>query len=125
LLLYYVKTSEGAMSEEVEDDKPGWPILTLWAKYEDIAMHFNDLILKLRTAALGGVAVLATLVSIFGKSDPGHFGITWEIAFLVFIALILFWLAIWVLDFAYYNLAKSAETNSEVPYSLKILEPRR
>lgn len=84
-------------------EEHGWPIRELWEKYEDITMHFNDLILKLRTAALAGVAALSTLVGIFAKSDPGHFGITWEIALCVFIGLSLFWIAIWILDFSYYN----------------------
>jgi hypothetical protein len=66
-------------------------------------MHFNDLIIKLRTSALAGVAALSTLVGVFAKSDPGHFGITWEIAFCVFLALAAFWVAIWILDFSYYN----------------------
>jgi hypothetical protein len=84
-------------------EEQGWPILKLWEKYEDITMHFNDLIIKLRTSALAGVAALSTLVGVFAKSDPGHFGITWEIAFCVFLALAAFWVAIWILDFSYYN----------------------
>ena len=93
-----------SMTETTEEtDEPGWPIYELWGKYEDVAMHFNDLIIKLRTAALAGVAALSTLVGVFAKSDAGHFGITWEIAFCVFLGLIAFWLAIWILDFAFYN----------------------
>jgi hypothetical protein len=40
---------------------------------------------------------------VFAKSDPGHFGYTWEIASCVFLALAAFWIAIWILDFSYYN----------------------
>lgn len=81
----------------------GWPIRELWEKYEEITMHFNDLIIRLRTQALAGVAALSTLVGIFAKADLGAFGYTWEIAGFVFAGLALFWIAIWVLDFAYYN----------------------
>jgi hypothetical protein len=84
-------------------DHEGWPIRELWEKYEEIAMHFNDLIIRLRTQALAGVAALSTLVGLFAKTDLGAFGYTWEIAGFVFAALTLFWIAIWVLDFAYYN----------------------
>jgi hypothetical protein len=30
-------------------DHEGWPIRELWEKYEEITMHFNDLIIRLRT----------------------------------------------------------------------------
>jgi hypothetical protein len=81
----------------------GWPIRELWEKYEDIAMHFNDLIMRLRTQALGAVAALSTLVGLFAKADLGPSGSTWEVAGLVFAGLAIFWAAIWVLDFCYYN----------------------
>jgi hypothetical protein len=78
----------------------GWSIKELWEKYEDIAMHFNDLLIRLRMQALGVVAALSTVVSIFSKSENQ---VTWEIASGVFFGLTLFWIAIWVLDFGYYN----------------------
>jgi hypothetical protein len=84
-------------------DHEGWPIRELWEKYEEITMHFNDLIIRLRAQALAGVAALSTLVGIFAKTDLGAFSYTWEIAGFVFVALALVWVAIWVLDFAYYN----------------------
>src|ERR1700676_1563476 len=84
-------------------DTEGWPIRKLWEKYEDITMHFNELIIKLRSQALAGVAALSTLVGIFAKTDLGHFSYTWEIAGFVFVALAIFWIAIWIMDFSYYN----------------------
>ena len=55
-------------------DHQGWPIRELWEKYEEITMHFNDLIIRLRTQALAGVAALSALVGIFAKADLGAFG---------------------------------------------------
>jgi hypothetical protein len=81
----------------------GFAIRELWEKYEEIAMHFNDLIIRLRTQALAGVAALSTLVGVFAKADLGPFSYSWEIAGFVFLGLILFWIAIWILDFTYYN----------------------
>lgn len=78
-------------------------VLELWAKYEDIAMHFNDLLIRLRVQALAGVAALATLVSIFTSVETRALRGTWEIASFVFGALCFYWLAIWVLDLLYYN----------------------
>jgi hypothetical protein len=34
--------------------------MELWGKYEDIAMHFNELLIRLRTQALGAVATIVT-----------------------------------------------------------------
>lgn len=86
--------------EQIPDE---WPLYQLWEKYEDVAMHFNDLLIKLRVQALGGVAALSTLVGIFTKTDVGNVRGSWEIATGVFGALCLFWIAIWVLDLLYYN----------------------
>src|SRR5437667_124517 len=74
----------------------------VWDKYEKIAMHFNDLIIKLRTQALAGVAALSTLVTLFAKSDVASSG-AWGIAAFIFGGLCLAWVAIWIIDFSYYN----------------------
>jgi hypothetical protein len=80
----------------------GWPLKEVWEKYEDIAMHFNDLLIRLSTQALAAVAAISTLVTIFGKTgaDPK---LSWELAALVFSLLSVFWIAIWIIDFCYYN----------------------
>src|SRR5690348_13253416 len=91
------KPAEGDDAKQVH----GFPIKDLWEKYEDITMHFNDLIIKLRTQALAAVAALSTIVGIFAKADLGEFTYGWEIAGYVFLALTSFWIAIWILDFTY------------------------
>src|SRR5665811_1811727 len=80
----------------------GWPLKDLWEKYEDIAMHFNDLLIRLRTQALAGVAAISTLVSIFARSGS-DLRISWEVAVGVLLFLCLFWIAIWIIEFCYYN----------------------
>jgi hypothetical protein len=55
----------------------------------------------LRTQALAAVAALTTIIGIFAKS--ANAGATWEIVAFTFAILIAFWIAIWVLDFWYYN----------------------
>lgn len=80
-----------------------WDIFAVWKEYEKITMHFNDLLIKLRTQALGGVAALATVVTIFAKLNISNTKESWEVAALVFGGLALFWIAIWLLDFQYYN----------------------
>lgn len=83
-------------------DKDGIPILDLWVKYEEIAMHFNDLIMKIRTQALAAVAAIAAIVAVIAReNDNGSF--SWELMALVFTFLLVFWPAIWILDFKYYN----------------------
>jgi hypothetical protein len=76
------------------------PIFDVWDKYENIAMHFNDLLIKLRTQSLGGVAAITSIVAIISKDSSGF---NWAIMSGVFFFLITFWVAIWILDFKYYN----------------------
>ena len=74
----------------------------LWSKYEDVAMHFNDLILRLRFQALAGVAGFATLVGVFGR-DIQDATLRAQVLSGVFALLVFFWVAIWLLDRCYYD----------------------
>lgn len=76
---------------------------SLWAKYEDIAMHFNDLLLRLRTQALAAIAAISTLVGVFTKTDPAGAHSDWFVATGIFVALALCWIAIACIDLLYYN----------------------
>lgn len=82
---------------------PEWEIYELWQKYEKVAMHFNDLIIRLRTQALAGVAALSALTGFFAKADFGALSHSWLIAGVVFGGLAFVWIAVWILDFGYYN----------------------
>lgn len=86
----------------VEETKP-IDVQSLWAKYEDIAMHFNNLLMKLRTHSLAVIAALSTAVGIFAKDGVDAFTLDWGAAEALFIAMALFWIAIATLDFGYYN----------------------
>lgn len=76
-------------------------LFEVWSKYEEVAMHFNDLLLKIRTQALGVIATLITIVGIFAKTSDVK--LTWEMSAGAFFFLGMFWIAIWVIDFKYYN----------------------
>ena len=95
-------TEDAGKGPSAQLEPEGWPLKDVWEKYEDIAMHFNDLIMRLRTQALAAVAAISVLASIFGKTgtDPK---LSWELAALVFSLLSVFWIAIWVIDVFYYN----------------------
>jgi hypothetical protein len=87
---------------KIEANEDGWPIYELWDKYEQIAMRFNDLLIRLRTQALAGVATLTTIIGIFAKSEAST-KTNWEMVAFALAVIIVFWLAVWVLDFTYYN----------------------
>lgn len=92
------------MSDESKSTEPtGWPIYETWQKYEDVAMHFNDLLIRLRTQALGAVAAISTLVGLFTKTATADTHGTWEIAAGMMGTLCVLWVALWVLDIMYYN----------------------
>jgi hypothetical protein len=73
-----------------------------WQEYEKIAMHFNDLLIRLRTQALGGVAAVAVLAAIIARGDISA-TLRWEVLVASFFMLLLFWFAIYSLDTFYYN----------------------
>jgi hypothetical protein len=75
----------------------------LWEKYEGIAMHFNDLLIRLRTQSLAGVAAVSAVVGIFSKEGISDLALDWHITRAILVALIGFWIAIWCLDIGYYN----------------------
>lgn len=78
--------------------------LDAWEKHEKIAMHFNDLILKLRIQALAALATLITVGGVLLKVIPSEDPIPWGIVTSLFAVFLAFWIAIWLLDFKYYNL---------------------
>lgn len=90
--------AEETSAVPVEKD---WLVKDLWEKYEQVAMHFNDLLIRLRIQALAGVAAISVVVGLFGK-DANN-GVSWELATVVFGLLIVLWIAIWVMDMLYYN----------------------
>ncbi len=76
----------------------------LWAKYEDVAIHFNDLIMRLRTHALTGIAGVVTVaglaINFSGKSAPVA---EWTMVLFAIGFLTIAWFALWILDVFYYN----------------------
>jgi len=66
-------------------------------------MHFNDLLLKIRTQSLAAVAAFATVGGVLLKDEGISHELRWGTLTAVFIALCVFWVAIWILDFTYYN----------------------
>lgn len=95
---------ENGMGAGINPDYSTTEEYVLWCKYEDVAMHFNDLIMRLRTQALGG---LTGVVAISGfamnfTSKPSS-ATEWTILFGTFLFFTVAWLALWVLDLGYYN----------------------
>ena len=96
------------------EKRSGWPIFEVWKEYEQIAMHFNDLLMKLRMQALAGVTAVSTFVGLFAETESNAEG--WGIAAFAFLILAAFWTAIWLIDSLYYNrlLLGAAKTLFEI-----------
>jgi hypothetical protein len=77
-------------------------IFEVWKEYEKIAMHFNDLLLRIRTGGLAAVTAVAGIASVVLKGDVQP-QFRWETLTAVLIVLSLLWIALWVLDYRYYN----------------------
>jgi len=79
-------------------------LLDVWHKHEGIAMHFNDLILRIRTQALGAIAAVVTVGGVLLRLTPPQEPYQhWGVVAAGFGLLLVFWIAIWLLDFMYYN----------------------
>lgn len=77
-------------------------LFSVWKEYEGVAMHFNDLLIRLRTQALGGVAALAALAAVIVRGDLAP-QLRWTVSVCAFVLLNLLWVAVWTLDMRYYN----------------------
>lgn len=75
----------------------------LWKEQERIAMHFNDLIMKVRIQALGALAAIITVGGVALKFISSEGPLPWGVISAALLVLIVLWCAIWVLDFLYYN----------------------
>jgi hypothetical protein len=74
----------------------------LWSKYEDVAMHFNELIMRWRLQAIGGLAGLLTLAGfVVGDADTLHVRYR---AMLIFSGMLSFgWIGVACIDLFYYR----------------------
>jgi len=91
-------TSDAAGSVMTSLRHPSFSILEVWKEYEKIAVHFNELIIRLRSQSLGVVAALATLVGVI-LHETGQGTARWNVMAAAFLCLI--WVTIWILDFCY------------------------
>lgn len=85
----------------------------VWQHYEQVAMHFNDLIIKLRIQSIGGIAALATVLGIVLKTTNGNNeGFNYGLAIVAILFLLFCWVAICVLDLRYYNRLLEGSVNA-------------
>jgi hypothetical protein len=79
-------------------------LLKLWMKYEEIAMHFNDLLIRLRTQTLGGAATIVTAAGFLtSRQSTPAVSEPWGAVAAVSILLLLAWVTIGIIDFYYYS----------------------
>lgn len=76
--------------------------LDLWKKYEDVAMHFNDLIMRWRLQAIGGLATLVTVAG-FVVGDAASLSVRYRAMFLLASMLAFVWIGVACIDLFYYR----------------------
>ena len=118
------------MNEGESSKNQSFDVQALWGKYEEIAMHFNDLLMRLRSQSLAGIAALSALIGIFTKEGMANVHLDWVIATALLFAMALFWVAIACLDLLYYNVlllgaveaikALEDQTKSDAPFTAGI-----
>ncbi len=87
----------------INEDEKRW--VDLWAKAEDVAMHFNGLIMGFRLKALGaftiGVGLIGTTLLTKEGAVPHRHNFMLAVIAMAFLAV--GWGAIWAIDFGYYS----------------------
>lgn len=77
-------------------------VIRVWSEYEKVAMHFNDLMMRWRLQAIGGMAALVTLAG-FVVGDA-HDVATRYRAMLILAGLLTFvWIGVALIDLRYYR----------------------
>lgn len=98
----------------------GVDVFEVWKEYENIAMHFNELIIQLRVRALAGVGVISALVGFMSKGNSTQ-DFSWGVFSAVMIFLLFAWVAIWFLDTHYYNRLLSGSIDAVLELEKKAL----
>lgn len=97
----HMETHEVEVLTPKKEAEKEWDIFEVWQKYEENAKHFNDLLMRLRLQALAGFAAVTVLLGYLANTDGRE--VNHHIAGLGFLALTVLWIAVWILDFGYYN----------------------
>jgi hypothetical protein len=74
-----------------------------WLEYEKIAMHFNDLLIRFRLQAVGGIAAVGAVAGVM-VSDKGSAESRYQVAAATLSLLAVAWIALAALDIFYYRL---------------------
>jgi hypothetical protein len=77
--------------------------IELWDKYEQIAMHFNELLIRLRTQALGAVATIVTAAGfLVSRQSASVSDEPWWAVSAVSLLVLIAWCTLWMIDLFYY-----------------------
>jgi hypothetical protein len=90
------------MAESVPDASLEANVIELWKKYEDVAMHFNDLIMRWRLQAIGGLAGLVTLAG-FVVGDAATLSVRYRAMLILSGVLTFAWVGVGLIDLFYYR----------------------
>lgn len=98
------QSKEGVLKAgESHNQPPDFDLFEVWKEYQKIATHFNDILIRIRSQSLAAVATFATIAGVLVKGESINADLRWGALTAVFGILLIFWLAIWILDFRYYN----------------------
>jgi hypothetical protein len=89
-------------------------VFKLWSKYEDIAMHFNELLIRLRVQALGGLTISGSLITAILKNEKSYYSLKF-----IFPFFLIAWGAIYCLDMLYYNRLLSGAADAIIELEAK------
>ncbi len=77
--------------------------ILLWHHYEEVAIHFNELIIQYRIQVMGGASVIGVIASYFAIKDKGDDNLNYNLVAFISTWLLIILTAAAVLDIYYYN----------------------
>ena len=95
---------------------PESDVVELWFHYEEIAMHFNELIIQFRLQLLGGAGAVATVAAYLIENKATEKRLLRATVATVGLAV---WAAAFYLDIYYYNKLLEAAVDVIVDFELK------
>src|SRR5688572_11459582 len=122
---------ESVVSPTSVESRPALPdaaVVQLWMKYEDIAMHFNDLIMRWRIQAIGGLATLVTVAG-FVVGDAASLAVRYRAMLILSAMLTCAWIGVAIIDLFYYrkllmgavaSILKLEETTNGIKFSTNV-----
>lgn len=98
-------------------------VFDTWSRYEEVAIHFNDLLMRWRIQAIGGLVTLVTLAG-FVVGDAPSEDTRYRAMIILAGTLLVAWVGVALIDLLYYRNLLDGAVDAIIELELAIIELR-